>query len=160
MFTPDGNETIEHCGNFGDDVGKRDVGRERVAGHGDRPPRTERATCERGEVLARVALPVATVDEHKAWRAGILRRVEVDLVALARAVRNIEMSRPFGAQRRGGSIPALDQRGTVGYRKVVVVGGVALGLAERTPIRTHLRPSRDDGLRQDRRGRFEPLAGT
>ena len=69
-FGPSAAEPVERAADFADDLRQRRIRRERVAGQRHRPAMSENAFGEAGEILARVALPVAAVDEHEARRRG------------------------------------------------------------------------------------------
>ena len=73
------------------------------------------------------------MDEDKAGRAWVGRRVEIERRARARRVGDVERARmgfAVGGRRR---VARLDQRGAVGDRRVVVIGRIASRLVERRP---------------------------
>ena len=84
--------------------------------------------------VARIALPVAAVQEHQAGRCLVGGRIKVDLRPFAVAIGHIEKRLAAGAQRFGPLVSLGDQRRAVLHRRIVVVGGVALGLGKRSPV--------------------------
>src|SRR4051812_2754182 len=60
--------------------------------------------------------------------------IEIDLRSFAIAIGNIEKRLAAGAQLFGQLVSFGDQRRAVLYRRIVVIGGVALGLRKRSPV--------------------------
>ena len=100
-------EEIDAGVNFGDDLVERRVRRQRIADQRDIDAVRHRALGNDGEDLLGARLPVAAVDEQQR-RRSVSRFQEIDPVALARAISQIDMFGKALAQLGGTLLPAGD----------------------------------------------------
>ncbi|MFK4508356.1 hypothetical protein IQ17_05745 [Bradyrhizobium daqingense] len=131
-----GGKPVERARDFGDDVGEGHPRRQRIAGNGNRPAMGGDAFDEHGEQFARIALPIAAMQEHQAWCLGPGGRVEIDLVVRPLTVRQIEMGFQRASQPARGFVPFGDQGRAVLDGRVVVIGSVAFCLGQSGPCGT------------------------
>ena len=127
-------QPIERLGYLRHDIRQRRVGRQRISGNGNRPAMGGDAFDQHGKYFARIALPIAAVQEDQAGCRLVGGRIEIDLRPFAVAIGYIEKGFAAGAQRFGQLVSFGDQRRAVLYRRIVVIGGVALGLRKRGPV--------------------------
>src|SRR5258705_12911113 len=115
------------------DVAQARVRRQGVAGQRDVEARRHRAFRQEAENLLGVALPIAAMEEHE---QGCIRGAiaeNVDPVALARPIAQVERIGMAFAQARAALRPLRDPGGAVGDRGAVVVGRVELRARHAAP---------------------------
>ena len=91
---------------------------------------------QHGKYFARIALPVTAVQEHQAGGCHAVGGIEIDLRPFAVAIGNIKKRVAAGAQLFGSLVSFRDQCCAVPYRRIVVIGGVALRLGKRGPVQS------------------------
>ena len=118
-------EEIDTGMDFGDDLVERRVRRQRIADQRDIDAMRHRPFGKDREDLLGARLPVAAVDEQQR-RRPVSRFQEIDPVALARAIAQIEMVGMALAHLAGTLLPTGDHLDAAGHRDAVVEAEVAL----------------------------------
>ena len=118
---------------LGDDLGQRRLRRQRVAGKRHVEAARHRAFGDAGEHLLGIAQPVAAVEEHQQRRLRLAATEQIDAIARARPVGEVERVLMLRAQVRAALRPFF-HLGRAGLdRGGVVVGDVELGAGHAAP---------------------------
>src|ERR1700730_7242746 len=118
---------------FAHDLVERCIRRQRVADQRDIDAIGQWAFGKQRKGLLRTVLPIAAVNEKEGW-AFVAPFEEVDTVAFAWAITQVEMRGISPAHVRRKPVPASDDVGASGYRNAVVETEVPLLLAHLAPV--------------------------
>jgi len=126
-------EIIDPGVDFAHDLVERRVRRQRVAGQCDVDAMGHRAAGKQRKGFLGARLPITAMDEEKR-RRGFPGLEEIDPIALARAISQVEMIGILRPHLEGTPIPAGDEVGAGGHVNAIVEAEVALLLAHAAPV--------------------------